>query len=51
MQLKLTAELKPISKLKSLPTFSYEYEFEGVEGNLKNSPMTLSQLKCWINLT
>ena len=44
--LTLTAQLKPISELKSLPTFSYEYEFEGVEGNLKftNDSITAQML-------
>ncbi len=33
--MKITSKLKPISELKSLPTFEYEYDFGGVEGNLK----------------
>lgn len=44
--LTLTAKLKPISELKSLPTFEHEYEFEGVEGNLKftNDSITTQML-------
>ena len=44
--MQLTAQLKPISELKSLPTFSYEYEFEGIEGNLKftNDSITAQML-------
>ena len=44
--MQLTAQLKPISELKSLPTFSYEYEFEGIEGNLKftNDSITTQML-------
>ena len=44
--MQLTAELKSISELKSLPTFSYEYEFEGIEGNLKftNDSITAQML-------
>ena len=44
--MQLTAQLKPISELKSLPTFENEYEFEGIEGNLKftNDSITAQML-------
>ena len=44
--MKITSKLKPISELKSLPTFEYEYDFEGVEGNLKftNDSITAQML-------
>ena len=44
--MQLTAELKPIEELKSLPTFEREYEFEGIEGNLKftNDSITVKML-------
>ena len=44
--MKLTAKLKTIEELKSLPTFEYEYEFEGVGGNLKftNDSITAQML-------
>ena len=50
MQLKLTAQLKPISELKSMPTF--ENEFKGVLGFKDNVNITPNMLnKSTITLT
>ena len=46
--MKITSKLKPISELKSLPTFEYEYDFEGVEGYLKFAKDSITaQMLMW----